>query len=212
MCFLFFFRLISFWFRFLLTVNKYHPRVRGWGLRNWNNCKSTTKYYNKSATKKCIQPKNCKSAHCYDITKTETQAPCAEHFPSGPFCPETEILQQNFLYYDTSGGSRIFPRGGGANSQSGCAYLLFLPKTAWKWKNLDPQGGRASLAPPLGSANGYPFQWFEISHERRLSSKFCLFFFIYEGNDSKYANTAYSAPSGGQISRGRVPNASATPT
>ena len=51
-----------------------------------------------------------------------------------------------------SGGSRIFPRGG-ANSQSGCAYLLFLPKTAWKWKNLDPQGGRASLAPPLGSAN-----------------------------------------------------------
>ena len=35
----------------------------------------------------------------------------------------------NDYYTLISGGSRIFP-GGGANSISGCAYLLFLPKTA----------------------------------------------------------------------------------
>ena len=34
-------------------------------------------------------------------------------------------------------------------------FFTFLPKTAWKWKNLDPRGGGgASLASPLGSANG----------------------------------------------------------
>ena len=47
---------------------------------------------------------------------------------------------------ENSGGCGIFLRG--ANSQSGCTNLLFcnfvLPKTAWKWKNLDPKG--ASLA------------------------------------------------------------------
>ena len=43
-----------------------------------------------------------------------------------------------------------FPQGG-VNSQSECANL-FLPKTAWKLKNLDPLG-HTSLAPP-GSPNG----------------------------------------------------------
>ena len=48
-----------------------------------------------------------------------------------------------------------FSRGGGANSKK-CYYLAnSFPKTAWNWKNLDPQGGRASLAPPLRSANDY---------------------------------------------------------
>ena len=60
-------------------------------------------------------------------------------------------LESAGLLNKASGGSRIFPRGG-ANSQSGCANLFFRQKTAWKWKNLDPQGGRASLAPPLRSA------------------------------------------------------------
>ena len=42
-----------------------------------------------------------------------------------------------------------FPEGGGANSQSGCVNLLFGPKTAWKWKNLDPQGlGARPWRPP----------------------------------------------------------------
>ena len=36
---------------------------------------------------------------------------------------------------------QVFPEGG-ANSQSGCANLLFYRKTAWKWKNLDPRGAR----------------------------------------------------------------------
>ena len=51
-----------------------------------------------------------------------------------------------------SGGSRIFPRGVCQLSKL-LLFFKFLPKTAWKWKNLDPRGG-ASLAPPLGSANG----------------------------------------------------------
>ena len=54
----------------------------------------------------------------------------------------------------TSGGSRIFP-GGGSQLPKVLLFFNFLPKTAWKWKNLDPQGGHASLVPPLGSANDY---------------------------------------------------------
>ena len=45
-----------------------------------------------------------------------------------------------------------FPQGGRQPPKL-LLFFTFLPKTAWKWKNLDPQGGRASLAPPLGSAN-----------------------------------------------------------
>ena len=48
----------------------------------------------------------------------------------------------------SSGGSRIFLRGG-ANSQSGCANLFSWPKTAWKWKNLDPQAGGPPIDSPL---------------------------------------------------------------
>ena len=46
-----------------------------------------------------------------------------------------------------------FSPGGCTNSQKCYYFSIFLPKTTWKWKNLQPQGG-ASLAPPLGSANG----------------------------------------------------------
>ena len=44
-----------------------------------------------------------------------------------------------------------FPRGGGTNSKVGApTYYLAkkFPKTTWKWKNLDPEEGSASLAPP----------------------------------------------------------------
>ena len=41
---------------------------------------------------------------------------------------------------------------GSADSQSGCANLLFLPKTAWKWKNLYPRCGGCPWR-PLGSAS-----------------------------------------------------------
>ena len=56
-----------------------------------------------------------------------------------PKCKTWKYLSQN------SGGSRIFLRRGGANSQSGSASLFF-----WKWSNLDPNGVRyASREPPL---------------------------------------------------------------
>ena len=47
-----------------------------------------------------------------------------------------------------SGGSRIFPRGG-VNPPGGAWTRQIFPKTAWNRKNLDAQGGRASLTPPL---------------------------------------------------------------
>ena len=63
---------------------------------------------------------------------------------------------------DTSGGSRIFPRGGrepsrgGVNPPGGAWTRQIFPKTAWNRKNLDAQGGgRASLTPPPRSANGH---------------------------------------------------------
>ena len=52
-----------------------------------------------------------------------------------------------------------FSPGGGRQLPKVLLFFNFLPKTAWKWKNLDPQGGRASLAPPLGSANGKSQQY-----------------------------------------------------
>ena len=42
-----------------------------------------------------------------------------------------------------------FSPGGGRQLPKVLLFFNFFPKTAWKWKNLDPQGGRASLAPPL---------------------------------------------------------------
>ena len=52
----------------------------------------------------------------------------------------------NLIFPRLGGGSRIFLRGC-ANSQIGIILQFFLPKSAWKWKNLDPRWG-ASLAPP----------------------------------------------------------------
>ena len=42
-----------------------------------------------------------------------------------------------------------FSRGGCANFQIGIILSNFLPKTAWKWKNLHPGGARVPGAPPL---------------------------------------------------------------
>ena len=62
-------------------------------------------------------------------------------------CPEINAWTTiNYCHF--SGGSRIFPRGVRQLPKL-LLFFKFLPKTAWKWKNLDPQGGRASLAPPL---------------------------------------------------------------
>ena len=53
--------------------------------------------------------------------------------------------------YWGSGGSRIFPRGVRQLPKL-LLFFKFLPKTAWKWKNLDPRGARVPGA-PLRSAN-----------------------------------------------------------
>ena len=68
-----------------------------------------------------------------------------------------------------SNGPRFPRRGGGAPSKVGVpTYYLaqFLPKTAWKWKNLDPERGRASLAPPLRSANGTTKESYSTAFEQ----------------------------------------------
>ena len=51
-----------------------------------------------------------------------------------------------------SGGSRIFPRGC-ANSQKYYYFSIFCRKLHENERIWTPRGGRASLAPPLGSAN-----------------------------------------------------------
>ena len=50
----------------------------------------------------------------------------------------------------SNGGSRIFLRGAPTPKVGVLTY--FLPKTAWKWKNLDPGGGVPGI-PPLRSTN-----------------------------------------------------------
>ena len=46
-----------------------------------------------------------------------------------------------------------FPQGG-RQLPKVLLFFNFLPKTAWKWKNLDPRGGGARVpGAPLGSAN-----------------------------------------------------------
>ena len=42
-----------------------------------------------------------------------------------------------------------FSRGGGANSKRSYYLAILFPKTAWNWKNFDPQGVGACLSPPL---------------------------------------------------------------
>ena len=80
-----------------------------------------------------------------------------------------------------SGGSRIFPRGG-RQLPKVLLFLNFLPKTAWKWKNLDPPGGvRVPGAPPPWIRQ-WPWQYVispaTLWHQAFLMashSKFCFF-------------------------------------
>ena len=61
-----------------------------------------------------------------------------------------EIVKHFFKGFSnvSSGGSRIFPRGVRQLPKL-LLFFEFLLKTAWKWKNLDPQGGaRVPGAPP----------------------------------------------------------------
>ena len=55
-------------------------------------------------------------------------------------------------FYNSSGGSRIFPRGG-VNPPGGAWTRQIFPKTAWNRKNLDAQGGACVPHAPPRSAN-----------------------------------------------------------
>ena len=59
--------------------------------------------------------------------------------PWGPLGSATDSLLIEALSVADPG----FPPGGGANSPGGAniRFCQILPKTAWNWKNLDPQGG-----------------------------------------------------------------------
>ena len=85
-------------------------------------------------------------------------------------------VKQNWKYWNwklmkrrkqchNSGGSRIFPRGG-VNPPGGAWTRQIFPKTAWNRKNLDAQGGRASLTPPLDP----PMHKFEYIPEELLQT------------------------------------------
>ena len=86
------------------------------------------------------------SSHCNYISVSDD---CVRSVRKGNIGAHITSFTRLFI---NSGGSRIFPRGG-ANSQKCYYFSILSPKTAWKWKNLGPQGGGASLAPPLRSAN-----------------------------------------------------------
>ena len=71
------------------------------------------------------------------------------HFWRNFFMLHMEFWTLQFIYANTtfSGTSRIFPRGC-TNSQKCYYFAFFLLKTAWKWKNLDPNGEDIHDAPP----------------------------------------------------------------
>ena len=59
-----------------------------------------------------------------------------------------------------------FPRGGGRQLPKLLLFFTFLPKTAWKWKNLDPQwGGARPWRPP------WIRQWVTVSSYIKYISK-----------------------------------------
>ena len=78
-----------------------------------------------------------------------------------------------------------FPLGC-ANSQKYYNFANFLPKTLWKWKNLDPGGcvpGAPSLDPPVGSpaiTNEILIWWKMSSDHKRNNDYSILFYFIFE--------------------------------
>ena len=65
------------------------------------------------------------------------------------FCSQVSFFLHGPMA-QSSGGSRIFLKGVPTPKVGVLTYYFanFLPKTVWRWKNLDPEGGRTSLAPP----------------------------------------------------------------
>ena len=58
-----------------------------------------------------------------------------------------------YIPHTSSGGSRIFPRGGGVNPPGGREHAKFSRKLHEIERIWTPRGGRASLTPPPRSAN-----------------------------------------------------------
>ena len=65
-----------------------------------------------------------------------------------PLLPKGKNKRKN-KSYTNQWRIQDFPRGGGANSPSGCANLFFLAENCMKMKEFWLPGGGASLAPPL---------------------------------------------------------------
>ena len=85
------------------------------------------------------------------------------------------VMHRKNLHVLTPVADPGFSPGGGRQLPKVLLFFNFLPKTAWKWKNLDPQGGRASLAPPwirqctqahvskvIFDGNSFSFTWLNI--------------------------------------------------
>ena len=88
----------------------------------------------------------CCSRGCYDVTSCYRGSAVHNrkwHHNTPP--PGNRMTDRH------SGGSRIFLRGV-RQLPKVLLFCNFLPKTAWKWKNLDP-GGMHIPGAPLGSAN-----------------------------------------------------------
>ena len=129
--------------------------------------------------------------------------------PNGRGAPQP-IIWSNFLNL-TSGGSRIFARGV-RQLPKFLLFFKFLPKTAWKWKNLDPQGGgarpwrppldppmltemyqailyffRNSLLKPLTKRNG----WLSLDLRQCQSKTWCIQFNTFRPADSIFVKLNY---------------------
>ena len=101
-----------------------------------------------------------------DVISCDVHATCLNYY----LAPRCHHFMKNFTallvtFYGlqcqnvlsvTSGGSRISPRRGRQLSRGGAniRFCQIFPKTAWNWKNLDPQGGRASKILLCRSATG----------------------------------------------------------
>ena len=77
-----------------------------------------------------------------------------------------------------------FPRGRGAKSPGGAdiRFCQIFPKTAWNWKNLDPQGG-ASVAPPLDTPLPMVLEILQPPLVA-LTNRFFFLFYRQHGTDS----------------------------
>ena len=92
-------------------------------------------------------PQNCLSIFTIHNSQLFYLCPCQLRGWASDFFLEGRHLSKIRLGANvTSGRSRIFP--GGRQLPKVLLFFNFLPKTAWKWKNLDPQGGRVPGAPP----------------------------------------------------------------